>query len=236
MTNAPSYPNADLLVEPAWLADRLTRPDIRVVDMGSYDAYARAHIPGAVHPGPGDRLHYLKDDALLAVLPPDRFAAMMSRMGIGPRTLAIAYDADGGHTAARLWWVLAHYGHAQVKLLNGGWNQWVAEKRPVAIEMPPPSAAPCTPKLAPRLRCTLEQVKEHIGDADTVFLDVRSDAEWEGTDPRTNRRAGRLPGAVHIEWKQFVTDDSLRRFRPAAELRRILQNAGVTPNKRVITY
>lgn len=236
MTDTPSYPNSDLLVEPSWLGDRFTRPDIRVVDMGTYDAYARAHIPGAVHPGPGDRLHYLKDEALLAVLPPDRFAAMMSRMGIGPRTLVIAYDADGGHTAARLWWALAHYGHTQAKLLNGGWNQWIAEKRPVAMDIPHGAATPFKPTVARGLLCTLEQVRKGTGDPGTVFLDVRSDEEWDGTNHRNNRRAGRLPSAVHIEWRQFVTDDSLQRFRPASELRRILQAAGVTPNKRVITY
>lgn len=236
MTNVSSYPNSDLLVEPAWLGDRLTRGDIRVVDMGTYEAYARAHIPGAVHPGPGDRLHYLKDDALLGVLPPEGFAAMMARMGIGPRTLVVAYDADGGHTAARLWWALSYYGHAQVKLLNGGWNQWMAEQRPVTRDIPHSASTPFKPKVTRGLHCSLEQVTASIGDPEAVFLDVRSDEEWDGREGRNNRREGRLPGAVHIEWKRFVTGDALQRFRPAAELRQLLQAAGVTPNKRVITY
>ena len=75
-----------------------------------------------------------------------------------------------------------------------------------------------------------------VGDPDTVFLDVRSDDEWSGAGARGNKRAGHVPGAVHLEWLNFVTGDKHQTVKPAAELRAMLEERGVTPDKQVITY
>ena len=61
----------------------------------------------------------------------------MARLGIGNNTRVVAYDERGGIYAARLWWILNYYGHANVALLDGGWMKWTAEQRP--------TNAPCRP-------------------------------------------------------------------------------------------
>ena len=76
----------------------------------------------------------------------------------------------------------------------------------------------------------------HVGDPDTVFLDVRSDEEWDGSNDRDNARAGRVSGAVHLEWLKFITEDRHRTLKPASELRSMLEAVGATPDKSVITY
>ena len=68
-----------------------------------------------------------------------------------------------------------------------------------------------------------------------MILDVRSDGEWAGKESRGNRRAGRIPGSVHIEWLHNVTPDQLHMLKPAADLRRMFEAAGVTPDKEIIT-
>jgi thiosulfate/3-mercaptopyruvate sulfurtransferase len=75
-----------------------------------------------------------------------------------------------------------------------------------------------------------------IGQPDTIFLDVRSDGEWMGTNDRGNKRAGHIPGAIHLEWLNFVTDDRHQTIKPANELRAMLEERGVTRDKQVITY
>ena len=75
-----------------------------------------------------------------------------------------------------------------------------------------------------------------MGQPDTIFLDVRSDGEWLGTNNRRNRRAGHVPGAVHLEWLNFVTGDKHQTIKPSHELRAMLEERGVTPDKQVITY
>src|SRR5262249_43010013 len=73
-------------------------------------------------------------------------------------------------------------------------------------------------------------------DPGCQVLDVRSDGEWEGTNDRGNRRAGRVPNAHHLEWLRFVSNDDRRVFLPADDLAALLSDAGITPANPVITY
>ena len=66
-----------------------------------------------------------------------------------------------------------------------------------------------------------------------VILDTRSDGEYCGTTVRATR-GGAIPGAVHIEWTRNLGPDGA--FKPAAELRSMYEEAGVTPDREVITY
>jgi thiosulfate/3-mercaptopyruvate sulfurtransferase len=84
--------------------------------------------------------------------------------------------------------------------------------------------------------CTLDYGRTNVGNADVVFLDVRSDGEWDGSNNRGNKRAGRIPGAVHLEWLNFVTADTYQTIKPAHELRAMLEAAGATPDKEIVTY
>ena len=234
------YANPDILVEADWLEARLDDPTIRIVDCDPYDAYGRAHIRNAigipVH-------HYIKEPGYDAdprgyplVAPPDTMKEVMERMGIGDDHLVVAYDSNGALWSTRLWWVLNYHGHSNVKVLNGGWKKWYDEGRPTSISTPTTSEATFTPQPNSDQVCTLDYGVANVGDEDVVFLDVRSNGEWDGSNSRGNARAGRIPGAVHLEWLNFITDDSHQTIKPANELRAMLEDAGATPDKEIITY
>ena len=238
------YARPELLVDTDWLQDRLLEPRIRVVDCGFWQSYTRAHIPGAVGVR---RDHYFKDETTGSTFidTPEQFAAEMSALGIGNETQVVAYDDFGGLWAARLWWALTYYGHQDVIVLDGGWRKWLREKRPITDTKPEMVEATFTPSTNHSIVATAEQVmSESIVDgvsddaakSGQVLLDVRSTGEYTGENDRGNARAGHMPGATHLEWLNFVTDDDIREFRPASELREILEAAGVTPDKTVTTY
>jgi thiosulfate/3-mercaptopyruvate sulfurtransferase len=67
-------------------------------------------------------------------------------------------------------------------------------------------------------------------------LDSRTDGEWEGTNDRGNKRSGRVPNAKHLEWLRFVETDDMRRFLPAEKLQALVDEAGFTRDKPIITY
>jgi thiosulfate/3-mercaptopyruvate sulfurtransferase len=234
------YARPELLVETDWLAERLDDPNIRIVDCDPFDAYGRAHIKNAI----GIRVHhYIKQPEYTSdprkyplVAPPDTMKEIMENMGIGDDNLVVAYDSNGSLWAARFWWVLNYYGHTNAKVLNGGWKKWFDEGRPVSIDSPGRRPATFTPRADSDQVCTLDYGKASVGNPDIVFLDVRSDAEWNGTNDRGNRRAGHIPGAVHLEWLNFVTSDKYQTIKPASELQAMLEKAGVTPEKEVVTY
>ena len=85
------------------------------------------------------------------------------------------------------------------------------------------------------LRATAEYIRAAMSRPDVVIVDVRSLAEWRGENDRGNRRAGHIPGAVHIEWLNNIEGDESRRWRTPAALREMFEAAGVTPDKEVIT-
>lgn len=228
------YARPELLAETNWLAEHLNDPGIRIVDADDPPAHRRAHIPNAV---PIPTHHYLKEsEGALHVMGPDLFARLMAQMGIGDDTLVVAYDCFGGLYAARFWWALNYYGHTNVKVLNGGWQKWFYEGRPLSLATPQVEPATFTPRADESLRATREQVLAAIDDPDTVVWDVRSKAEHTGENLRSNRRGGHVPGARNLEWTNTVVSGDVPTWKSAEELTQLLTSCGITRDKRVYTY
>ena len=226
------YARPEMLADSQWLAAHLQDDNIRIVDCDNREAYRRAHIPGAItfrgH-------HYLKEkEAALHIMGPNQFAQTMGALGIGADSLVVAYDGFSGLYATRFWWALNYYGHTNAKALNGGWDTWLAEGRPVTNATTHPTKGTFTPQVNEDFIARRDQVQDAI-DTDTVLLDVRSDAEWTGENDRGTKRGGRVPGAVHLEWLNYI-DPKTKQFKPAAELRSMFAQAGVRPECEVITY
>lgn len=229
-TVTQEYAHPDMLADTDWLFAHLDDPTIRIVDTEPREVYRRAHIRGAVGYSGSQ---YLKDQGV--VLGPDQFAALMADLGVSDDTLIVAYDAASGLFATRLWWALNYYGHPHVKVLNGGWDTWFAEGRPISNTPVQPSKGSFTPRIQEEWIARADYVRESIGRADRVLLDVRSDSEWTGANAMGTKRGGRIPGAVHLEWNDTV-DSTTKQFKPAAMLREMFQQRGVTPDKAVTTY
>ncbi len=226
------YAHPELLVETDWVAQHLNDPDIRIVDMRDAAAYAAGHIPQSVHVdegplrNPEERFTYLPK--------PEVFAAMMSQIGIGNNTQVIIYDEQGGKLAARLWYVLNAFGHSRISLINGGWQKWLAEGRPTTTEIPVIYSARFMVKEVPDLTCPLPQLLKRRPDV--VVLDARSPQEYGGAIVSPGAaKAGRIPGAVNVEWKENVTGPYLE-FKPADELRRMYAAKGITPDKQIVVH
>ena len=226
------YARPEMIVDGDWLEPRLDDPSIRIVDCDHPESWNRAHLPGAVQVAD----HYYKDaQNSLIIMGPEQFVATMSKMGIGDDTEVVGYDTSGARFSGRLWWCLQYYGHTKARILDGGWPKWFRENRPVSIDRIPPPPAKFTARPDPYLMASADDVKAAIGRHGTVILDVRSDAEWQGKESRGNRRTGRIPGSLHVEWLNTVSPDELQLLKPAEVLSRLYDDAGVTADKEVIT-
>jgi thiosulfate/3-mercaptopyruvate sulfurtransferase len=226
------YARPELLAETTWLAEHLGDPGLRIVDMRSAESYRKGHLPGAVH------LHWkaLKDpDDETYVIPPEKFAVLMGQIGVSNDTTVVGYDDEGGLGPTRLWWVLDYYGHRQVKVLNGGWSKWAKEKRPETTEVPSPQPAQFSVNIDPRKVCLVEELLVDLKRPDVVVVDARSPAEYSGFDVLA-KRGGHIGGAVNIDWVRNITNDGLKTFRPASDLRKMYEAAGVTPDKEIVVH
>ena len=232
------YTHPEYLVEPGWLAAHKDDGNVVVVDCDVDAAYNRSHIPGAV--AVPDNFEKDPDTGRVHLMNPSQFQAMCQRLGIGDDTLVITYDNSQSLYAARLWWALNTYGHTNAKVLNGGWRAWIAAASDtsgsVGLDRPGPAeGVTFTPNRDESLLVMADELKEACSIGDSIIWDVRSDGEWDGSEMRGNQRAGHIPGAIHLEWFN-VMDRQTHRFRPANEIRQLLADNGISPDKKVYTY
>ena len=234
MTTAGGFAHPEYLVDVAWLDSHKNDSSVAIVDTDVEPAYTRGHIPGAVLVP--DNFEKDPDTGRRHIMNPEQFTTMCRNLGIGDDTLVIAYDNSMSLYAARLWWALNYYGHPNVKVLDGGWRRWVSEGGTVSFDRPNPNnSVRFTPSMDDSIMVKVDELKAACSLTDAVIWDVRSDGEYDGTASRGNQRAGHIPGAVHLEWFHVVDRDT-HRLKPPEEIRRILNENGITPDKAVHTY
>jgi thiosulfate/3-mercaptopyruvate sulfurtransferase len=237
-----------LLVTTDWLAAHLDDPALRIVDIRGHVIpasnppphyfnhradYDQSHIPGAVFI---DWVHEITDpdDPRHAqIARPERYAAVMRRNGISADTFVIAYDDAAGMFAARLWWSLHYYGHTHVSVLDGGWNKWMAEGRPVTADVPSFPATTFTAHANPAIYRNGAQIEAALHTS-TLLVDVRSPEEFRGVSSRAKRK-GHIPGAVNLPRSSLVNPDGTL-LAPEA-LRETFATIGIDESSpEVITY
>jgi len=225
--------NSSMLVTTEWLSSQLESPDFVLIDAGEADAYRRAHIPGAVgvpHP-------YLKGRGSDLVMDASDFEKLAQRWGVSNDTPVVIYDDNASLHAARVWWVFQYFGHSNVKVVDGGFNAWLDEGRPITSKSPRPESGSFSASVQSEQVCLIEELKDRVNSgAAPAIWDTRSDAEWEGTETRGNDRSGRVPGAIHLEWRHLMQGPPARRFKPLAEIRSALVDAGLDPDRETVTY
>lgn len=223
-----------LLIEPAELAAHLNDPNIRLVDVGRAETYARTHLPGAVH------LDYAR---IVAARPPAggllpdaaQLADVLGGIGLTPAHHVVAYDNEGNGKAARFLWTLDAVGHVHASLLNGGLDAWLGENRPVETAAPQVAPARYPVKLNGAVVADKDYILAHLRDPRTLLLDARSPEEYVGSIRRATR-GGHIPGAINFNWTDAIDPNRKLRLKPAEVLKEKLAALGVTPDKEIVTY
>jgi thiosulfate/3-mercaptopyruvate sulfurtransferase len=226
----------DRLVTVDWVANRLEESDVVVVDVrDAWEYDGIGHVPGAVSV-PFDSFRADEPAAGEAGMLPgaDTFARLAGEAGIAPDDHVVAYDDTHGVFAARFLVTAELYGHdpSRLHLLDGDYSVWSRTQpttRPTAdadAERRTPSVTYPASFRADGPLVDREVVSAAIDDPETTLVDTRTPDEYA---------TGHLPGAVQLDWRALVDTDA-RTVRPTAELRSILAERGINPNRRVILY
>ncbi|MGB0613525.1 MAG: sulfurtransferase [Miltoncostaeaceae bacterium] len=236
-----AYAHPERLVTTEWLAAHLDDPGL-VVAESDEDVllYDTGHIPGAVKI---DWHADLNDPLTRDYVDADGFAALMSAKGITPDTTIVFYGDQNNWWAAYALWVTSLFGHADVRLLDGGRKKWMDEGRPMTTDVPSPAPAnyPVTARDDSVIRAYREQVLAHIGNGKLV--DVRSPGEYSGEllhmadYPQEGAlRGGHIPTAANVPWRRAANEDD-GTFLPVDALRAIYQDEiGLGMGDDVIAY
>lgn len=232
------FPDTRYLVDARELRGRLD--DVILLDLRPAEHFALGHIEGSRHL---DLYGVSLTDSSAAPL--QAFLSML-RILFGTRGITddrpvVVYDHESGERASRAVWLLAVLGHPDARLLDGGTQAWTAAggrlvrttaaSPPVDPAKAPPTPAPYEGSFDLDLLATRFDVDRAIDDAASVIVDVRRESEYRGSERRA-RRAGTIPGAVHVFWRDHL--DAAGALRPAEAIRGLYLSRGVTPDKRVI--
>lgn len=224
-------------VSPDWLAQRVDDPSVRIVESSIARAtYDAAHIPGAQWTDFHRDLLINGDDSCGYVVTAEQYAALMRRLGIAPESTVVWYGDRHNSYAIRGFWMMDYYRHpGRVHVLEGGRERWEREGRPMtdAVAPAPEVEYPTPGEVNDANRATWQEVVDAIDDPDAVILDARAPDEHSGANRRA-ARGGHIPGAINIEWTDAAAGPNV--LKPVEELRRMYEDAGITPDKRVIAH
>lgn len=226
---------ASFIVESDWLAGNRAAKGLLIVDLRAEGEYRQGHIPGAVSFSLGE-ITDAQNPVRGMVAPKPQMENAMRRLGVNRDSVVVIYDEGDTPSPGRLFWALHYYGMERVAVLNGGYAQW--QKQGLPLETKIPSSAPGNFVATPNASRIADKayVKARLGAPGAVILDVRSPGEYDGSTKRS-QRVGHIPGAINAEWvNNLVTQDGVAKLKPAAELRRMYEGLGVTPNKEIIVH
>ena len=207
---------------------------MRVVEVDvSSAAYDQGHVPGAI------LWNAYKDLRHPDYMPIDRdgLDSLLSRAGVTAETTVAFY----GYSPLLGYWLLNWHGHERIRVMDGSREHWRSAGHSWSTDIPAPRLTAYHRKAERTdLIVSLDQVRELIGAPDAVLLDVRSPEEfsgerfWPSGATEDVGRAGHVPGAVHVPVDVLRQDDGTPTDRE--ELRRLYEEQGVVPGRKVITY
>ncbi len=229
-----NQPDPDRLLTPEAL-QALPPHETLLVDVGSPERYAQAHLPGAVLVTPGELVDG-RPPATGRLPDQARLSTLFSRLGLRPDLKVVAYDDEGGGWAGRLLWTLDVVGHDNWAYLDGGIHAWQASGYPLESQPnEPTSSRAVNVEIHPGPIAEAEAIMQALadGDEDLLVWDARSAAEYRG-ERQAAARNGHIPGAVNLDWLELM--DRHRELRLRQDLAEHLAARGITPNKQIVTH
>lgn len=219
----------NILVDARWLGEHRANASVVLIDTRTAADFRAGHLSGARHFDPFPFHHADTGEHGMR-----EFRAQLewifSALGITGGETLIFYEHDSGMRATRAAWLAEYMGHQRVRILDGGLKLAGAQLTAAVAPVTPGAFAAAARE---EIFASHEYVVERLGRADVRIFDVRSDEEYFGERVRA-RRAGALPGAVHLDWVNNVAPSGA--FKTPAELRAAFERLGLHPEAEVVPY
>jgi len=226
------------LVDASWAEAHLTDPSVVFVEVDEdVSAYDKGHIPGAVRV---DWKSELQDPVIRDFVDKGAFEALLSAKGISNDQTVVLYGGNNNWFAAYAYWYFSLYGHADVRLLNGGRKKWELDSRELTTEV---LARPATEYKAKEARTDIRAFRDEVIAAigEKALVDVRSPDEFSGKllapahlPQEQSQKAGHIPTAKNIPWAKTANEDGT--FKSNDELTELYNEAGVDLAREIIAY
>ncbi len=237
---ATQYAHPETLVSCDWVDQHKQDNNVRLVEVDvDTTAYGKGHIEGAIG---WNWQTQICDTVRRDITPKAAWEKLLGESGIANDTIVVLYGDNNNWFAAWAFWQFKIYGHADVRLMNGGRKKWAdVEKRPVTTTATKPTTTNYKAKNPDfSIRSFLHDVEGARDNQAAHLVDVRSPQEFTGEVlappglPETCQRGGHIPGAKSIPWSKAVNEDGT--FKTVEDLKSLYEGQGIRPDKEVIAY
>jgi thiosulfate/3-mercaptopyruvate sulfurtransferase len=198
------------------LRSEIRDKSVRVIDVRREDDYKQSHIPNAVNL---PLANLLSDDS------PERVVKLVNSMGIDDETPVVVYDDTFGALASRVAWTLEYLGHSDVSLLESTFSTWKSMGLENDGTIPEIQNKNHSIKLRPDILATSDYLETAKEREDVILVDNRE---------RLNYLEQHIPGAISLPYRTLAKNDKI--LRPKEDMKRLLENRGITGNSEIITY
>jgi thiosulfate/3-mercaptopyruvate sulfurtransferase len=236
-------PDKSVLVDSNWLAQNIDT--VRLISLGrTAEKFSAAHIPQAVFVDWRTEITDSQNPNLFSLPSQAAIEALLSRLGVTPDMTIVLSDNRSNRISTRFYWTLKTYGHRDVRILDGGASAWLEDgkkiSRSVTKVTPTRYVAEKTKSQTSENFASTELLRESIKRGD-VLIDGRPVPQFTGDQPgvtfHTNlphQRRGHIKSAINIPWRENFTAEG--KFKSPDALRSLYAEAGVTPDKQIVTY
>lgn len=162
-----------------------------------------------------------------------QFAEFARAAGISSNTQVVVYDDQRFAFAARAWWLLQHFGHQRVAMLNGGFRAWkTAGLQIVEGAADEPTHGDFTAAAKADELLHYEDIYAHLDNLPWQLVDARDYKRFQGVEEPIDPIAGHIPGAVNKPWQAITNDEGF--LKPLAELREHWQS--IPADDEIVCY
>lgn len=238
----------ELIVDPALVEAGLDAGTIRVIDCtvtfetkpvgastihSGRDTWLAGHIPGAAYLHMVDDLSDPEGAYPFTIAPQAQIDRVLSEIGISPDDTVVLYGSGTAVAVTRAWWVLTVSGLRDVRIMDGGWQRWVAEGRTVSTGEEQFTSSTFRGSRNQSAIADRETIRQAIAAGDVQIVNALSVAQFQGTGGTHYGRPGRIPNSLSVPATDLL-DPLTGDFAPPEQMAR--QIAGIDPAKPVITY
>jgi thiosulfate/3-mercaptopyruvate sulfurtransferase len=229
--------SSTMLVSTGWLADHLLHdPNVVIFSVGMGGDYEKGHIPGALLL-PNDSVFTESNGLTMELQPMPELKQVFQRLGVTNDSHIVLYYAEAHMvaSAARVYMTLDAMGlGAHASLLDGGYELWQSEGRPVTTDVRAITTG--TLDICPRSDVVVEvnYVKSNLNHAGVHIVDARLPQYYTGAEKPDGQRLGHIPGASNIPYASLVEDNG--KLKAPAELQSLFHAAAIKPGDRVVSY
>jgi len=206
----------DIITNVDILRSLIRKNSVRIVDVRKEDEYKKEHIKTAIS---------IPLATVLADDSPERIVKLLEQSGISDKTLVVVYDDTFGALAARVAWTFQYVGHSNTSLLETTFTNWKNYGFETEKKVNVFPRAKHSLKVNAGIYANYDEVEKAKTEQNKILVDSRE---------RLNFLSEHIPGATNLPYTMLGTSDSI--LREPQEIRRFMENRGISTDNEVITY